>query len=260
MVDKTHRQPELAVADPVRHAWTREWAPVSRVRTPELVLNSIEAKIASGALRAGERLPSERELAELLGVSRPAVREALRVLEARGVVRSQAGQGPGSGTTIDGVPRDALTRLLRVHTALGSFPLKDIVEVRVALERSAVVLACRNAQPHELTRMRATLLAMDEGEVDAEGFNTLDIEFHVALADAGGNRLMSDLTRALCESVRVGSQVAISDMAETGKDTWPGVRNRLRSDHQAVLTAIEAGQADQAADLLNGHIRGLYAT
>jgi GntR family transcriptional regulator, transcriptional repressor for pyruvate dehydrogenase complex len=258
MADMTQRPPEVAVADPARRTWTEEWAPVSRVRTPELVLNRIEAKIASGALRAGERLPSERELAELLGVSRPVVREALRVLEARGAVRSQAGQGPGSGTTIDRVPRDALTRLLRVHTALGSFPLKDIVEVRVALERSIVVLACRNAQPHELTRMRATLLAMDEAEVDAGGFNQLDIDFHVALADAGGNRLMSDLTRAICESVRVRFQVAVSAMAETGKDTWPCVRNRLRAEHQAVITAVEAGQADQAAGLLDGHIRGLY--
>src|SRR5664280_1856442 len=90
MADLTRRGPDVAGSEPVRGSLTDEWAPVSRVRTYELVLERIEAQIVSGSLRAGERLPPERELAELLGVSRPAVREALRVLESQGAVRSQA--------------------------------------------------------------------------------------------------------------------------------------------------------------------------
>ena len=128
-------------------------------------------------------------------MSRPAVREALRVLEAQGAVRSQVGKGPDSGTTIDRVPSDALARLLRLHVALGSFPIEDLVDTRVALERASVVLACRNAQPQDLARMRERLMAMDEPEIDRETFDQLDTDFHVALADAGGNHLMSDVTR-----------------------------------------------------------------
>jgi len=232
---------------------------VPRVRTYELVLDSIETQIVSGALRAGERLPPERELAALLGVSRPAVREALRILEAQGVVRSQVGKGPDSGTTIDRVPRDALARLLRLHVALGSFALEDVVDTRVALERSSVVLACRHAGPQDLARIRVTLLAMDEPTIDLERFNQLDTEFHVALADAGGNRLMSDVTGAIRESVRMPILASMSAMPKTGEDGWPSVRDGLRADHHAIFNAVEAGLAEQAADLAEAHIRG-FAT
>jgi len=258
MAEQTKRPPEVAVSETVRDRRTDEWAPVPRVRTYELVLQRIEAQIVSGALRAGERLPPERELAELLGVSRPAVREALRVLEAQGALRSQVGQGPGSGTTIDRVPSDALARLLRLHVALGSFPFADVIETRVTLERSIVVLACRNARPENVARMRATLLAMDEPGITQETFNQLDIEFHVELAEAGGNRLMCDMTRAIRESVRVPFLAAVNAMPETGRYSWPNMLDSLRAEHHAVFSAFEAGEGDKAADLLESHIRGFY--
>lgn len=235
---------------------TDEWAPVARVRTYELVLDRIETQIVNGALRAGQRLPPERELAAMLGVSRPAVREALRILEAQGVVRSRVGKGPDSGTTIDRVPSDALARLLRLHVALGSFPLDDVIETRVALERSSVVLACRNPKPEKLERMRAALLAMDGPEVDRESFNQWDTDFHVALADAGGNRLMSDVTRAIRESVRMPILATMTAMPDIGTHSWPRILDGLRADHQAIFAAIEAGQEEQAADRVESHIRG----
>jgi DNA-binding FadR family transcriptional regulator len=256
MAEQTRRLQDAAAFEPEGGRPTEDWAPVSRVRTYELVLQSIETQIVRGALRAGERLPPERELAELLGVSRPAVREALRVLEAQGAVRSQVGNGPNSGTTIDRVPRDALARLLRLHVALGSFPLQDIVDTRVALERSSVLLACRNAQPQDLERMRAALLAMDDPEIDREAFNRLDTDFHVALADAGGNRLMSDVTGAIRESVRMPILATMNAMPETGKRGWPRVFDGLRADHRAIFAAVGAGQGGQAANLVEAHIRG----
>jgi GntR family transcriptional repressor for pyruvate dehydrogenase complex len=259
MADPSTRQPDLGAPGPVRTSRTDEWAPVARVRTYELVLDRIETQIVSGALRAGERLPPERELAALLGVSRPAVREALRILEAHGAVRSQVGKGPDSGTTIDRVPRDALARLLRLHVALGSFPLDDVVETRVALERSSVVLACRNARQEDLALMRKALMDMDDPEIERETFNQRDTDFHVALADAGGNRLMSDVTGAIRESVRMPILASMSAMPQAGDEGWPYVRDGLKADHHAIFTAVEAGQGEQAADLLEAHIRG-FAT
>jgi GntR family transcriptional repressor for pyruvate dehydrogenase complex len=259
MAERTRSSPDVPASAPKRRRKTDDWQPVSRVRTYELVLDRIESQIVSGDLRAGERLPPERELASLLGVSRPAVREALRILEAQGAVRSQVGTGPDSGTTIDRVPRDALARLLRLHVALGSFPLEDVVETRVALERFSVVLACRNARPQNLARMRADLLAMDDPDVDRETFNQLDTDFHVALADAGGNRLMSDVTRAIRESVRAPILASMSGMPEVGEHGWQRVRDGLRADHHAIFSAVEAGEADKAADRLEAHIRG-FAT
>ncbi len=161
-----------------------------------------------------------------------------------------------SGTTIDRVPSDALARLLRLHVALGSFPIDDVVETRVALERSSVVLACRNPRPQSLALMRKALLALDEPEVDRETFNQWDTDFHVALADAGGNRLMSDVTRAIRESVRMPILATVTAMPDAGEHGWHCIRDGLRADHHAILTAVEAGQAEQAADRLETHIRG----
>jgi GntR family transcriptional regulator, transcriptional repressor for pyruvate dehydrogenase complex len=249
---------DVTTSESVRDRWADDWAPLPRVRTYEQVLQRIESQIFSGALRAGERLPPERELAELLGVSRPAVREALRVLEAQGAVRSQAGNGPGSGTTIERLPSDALARILRLHVALGSFPPQDVIDTRVTLERSSVALACRNASKRDIELMRAPLLAMDRPDSDREAFNQFDIDFHVALADAGGNRLMSDVTRAIRESVRTPFMAAVTAMPETGKRGWLGIRDGLRGQHHAIFDAVESGQAEKAADLVESHIRDFY--
>lgn len=240
-------------------AAAEEWARVTRPRTYELVLARIERQIESGTLRAGQRLPPERELAALLGVSRPAVREALRILEAQGVIRSQVGKGPDSGTTIDRVPGDALARLLRLHVALGSFPFEQVVETRVALERASVTLACQQARTEDLDRMRSALLAMDASDVDRETFNARDTDFHLALADAGGNRLMADMTGAIRESVRLPILAALSSMSPARDSGWPEVRDQLRAEHVAIYAAVEVGDADAAAGRVEEHIRGFYA-
>lgn len=258
MAVETNRRPDVATFEPARDRPADEWAPLPRVRTYELVLQRIEAQIVSGALSAGERLPPERELAELLGVSRPAVREALRVLEAQGALKSQVGQGPGSGTIIDRLPSDALIRLLRLHVALGSFPLADVIETRVTLERSIALLACRNARPQDISRTRAILESMDEPDITQETFNQLDIDFHMEIAEAGGNRLMCDMTRAIRESVRVPFLAAVNAMPTTGKYSWSSRLVSLRAEHHAVFRAFEAGDGEKASDLLEAHIRGFY--
>lgn len=245
--------PPPSVAESSRSS--EAWKPLTRVRTYELVLERIETQIVCGSLRAGERLPPERELATMFGVSRPAVREALRILESQGVVRSQVGTGPDAGTTIQQLPSDALARLLRVHVALGSFPLEDVVETRVALERASVALACRRARPQHLARMRADLLAMDEPEVDRRTFNELDTSFHVALAEAGGNRLMADVTRAIRESMRLPILASLSALPDAGDVGWPSIRDGLRADHHAILAAVETGAAETAAGRVEAHIR-----
>ncbi len=100
----------------------------------ELVLQQVEADLAAGRLRLGGRLPGERALAEQLGISRPSVREAVRVLEALGVVRTATGSGPEAGAVIVAEPSAPLTALLRLHLATSHLPMEDIVQTRVLLE------------------------------------------------------------------------------------------------------------------------------
>lgn len=95
----------------------------------------------TGTLVVGDPLPSERELAAKLQVSRAGVREAIRVLESHGVLRSNVGSGRTAGTFIASMPSAALTRLLRLHVALSNFQLGDVVETRILLERASASLA-----------------------------------------------------------------------------------------------------------------------
>lgn len=227
-----------------------EWRPISRVRTYELVLDRIEEQILEGQLRVGDRLPPERDLAAMLGVSRAAVREAMRTLEAQGVVHSAVGTGPDSGTMVAAASSQALTRLLRLHVGLTSFPIADVVEARVMLERWSVQLAARNAGPEQLARIQELLTAMADRGVGRDEFNDLDTEFHVAIAEAGGNRLVCDITSAIRESLRHTLLVAFKSMPD-----WDRVADGLRAEHRHIWELISARQGSQAADAVEQHIR-----
>src|SRR6478735_8000896 len=156
-----------------------EWRPVRQSRTHELVLERIEEQVVAGELKAGDRLPPERELAPVLGVSRSALREALRVLETIGVLVAHAGRGADAGARIVRNPDDALGRLLRLHFALGSYSLHDVMEARVALERSSFAAAARHARAEDLDAAGELVARMGEPDVGVAEFNDLDTRFHV---------------------------------------------------------------------------------
>ncbi len=229
------------------------WRTISRAPTYELVLDRIEEQILTGQLRVGDRLPAERDLAAKLGVSRSAVREAIRALQAQGVLRSLVGNGPDSGTTIADSSGVALTRLLRLHVALSSFPVQQMVETRVMLERWSVRLAAADATQADLRRMRELLASMDDPEVDRAAFNDLDTAFHVAVAEAGGNRLVADLTSAVRESLRYSLLAAFEQSAD-----WAETADGLRQEHHALFACIVDHDGAGAANMVEQHIRGFF--
>ncbi|TDD52442.1 FadR/GntR family transcriptional regulator [Saccharopolyspora elongata] len=230
------------------------WRPVARTRTYELVIDRIEEQIVSGQLHVGDRLPPERELAQMLGVSRAAVREAFRALEAQGVLRMAVGTGPDSGTTVAALPSQALTRLLRLHVALANFPVADVVQARIMLERESARNAAQRATVPELKELRELLDEMDDPDCDRERFNDLDTEFHVGIAEAGGNRLVADMTIAIRESMRRPLLAAFDELG----DKWYPIADRLRHDHRLIHQALESGDAAAAEDHVERHIRGFY--
>ncbi|MFJ4964594.1 putative L-lactate dehydrogenase operon regulatory protein [Streptomyces sp. ADI96-02] len=232
-----------------------EWEPVRQSRTHELVLRSIEQRVVSGELRAGDRLPPERELAPVLGVSRSALREALRVLETIGVLVAQPGRGPDAGARIVRNPDDALGRLLRLHFALGSYSLHDVLEARVVLERSSFEAAAEHASPDELDEAEQLVRRMAEPGIAVAEFNDLDTRFHVLIARASGNALTSTLTSAVRESVRPLILRALEDALD-----WPDTAGELNVEHQTLLTLVRRGRGGEAADLVERHIRGLHGT
>jgi GntR family transcriptional repressor for pyruvate dehydrogenase complex len=228
------------------------WRPVARSRAYELVVDQVEEQILAGTLKVGDRLPGERELATRLAVSRAAVREAIRTLEAQGVVRSAVGSGPEAGTVVSAVPSEALNRLLRLHVALANFPMADVIDARVVLERSSARLAARDAGEEDLDELLRLLKQMDVDGIERQQFNDLDTAFHIAIAEAGGNRLMADLTVAIRDSTRRPILRGLEDLG----DEWPQVCATLRDEHHLLFDAIAGGDGDAAAGRVEAHIRG----
>ncbi|OFI37233.1 GntR family transcriptional regulator [Arthrobacter sp. SW1] len=224
------------------------------MRTHELVLGWIEKQFSDGALMLGGRLPAERALAEQLEVSRTSVREAIRILEAMGVVRAGVGSGKDAGTVVIADPAAALGSALRLHAATRHFPVADIVETRVLLESWAVSRA--QVDSPALAEAADLLDRMDGGIDSTEGpedFLALDVRFHLALAEAAGNTVVS----AMMASLRDAIEGYAAELTRKLPD-WNATSARLRAEHRAILDAVNAGDGAAAATLVAAHIEGFY--
>lgn len=213
----------------------------------ETVLDYLTGEILDGRVGPGDRLPTERELAQQLGASRSAVREAIKVLQTQGVVTSHT--GPGGGTKVTAHQGPALGRMLKLHVALDAISFDEVTETRVVLERAAAVAAAENCDEKTVAELEAMLHEMRETQ-DAAAFNRLDTAFHVAIAGIGANRLVRDVTVAIREAVAR----PILD-AERVLPGWEALRQQLNAEHSAILEALRAGDGDLAADRCEAHIR-----
>jgi GntR family transcriptional repressor for pyruvate dehydrogenase complex len=258
MIDVTHASapPARATDDSARpkaRRSTQSWRPIPRSRTYSYVIDQVDEQIVSGALGVGDRLPPERDLASMLGVGRGAVREAMRVLEAYGVVRTET--GTERGTTLTAMPSEALTQILRLHIGLANFPMADVIEARVMLERWSARLAARHGTTADLEAIATELRQMEGLAGDREAFNEHDTAFHVAIARASNNRLVADMTTAIRDSMRS----LVLDSFHSYEE-WGGLSGELCAQHRRVYDAIAAGDADAAADAVEHHIRSAYQT
>lgn len=220
------------------------------MRTHELVLQWIEKQLSDGDLALGGRLPGERAMAEQLQVSRTSVREAVRILEAMGVVRAGVGSGKDAGTVVIAEPGSALGSTLRLHVATRHLPVADIVETRVLLESWAAARAKVGAPALDEA---AALLEQMDNSPDIEAFLALDARFHVALAQAAGNTVVS----AMMASLRGAIENYAGELTGNLPD-WKATSERLRAEHRAILAAVNANDGGRAAELVAAHIEGFY--
>ncbi|WP_049822836.1 FadR/GntR family transcriptional regulator [Arthrobacter sp. H41] len=221
------------------------------MKAHQIVLQWVEREIAGGRLEIGQRLPAERAIAQQLEVSRTSVREAIRVLEAMGMVRSGVGSGPDAGTLITADPSAPFTSAMRLHLATSHLPAADIVQTRVLLESWAVEHA-KLSSP-SLDSALALLEAMDVPDISAERFLELDAEFHVALSQAAGNILISTMMGSLRDSIGHYTLDMISNLPD-----WSATAARLRSEHHGIYDAIRTASPSLASELVVAHIEGYY--
>ena len=232
------------MAEPSTPAPSRAW---------QIVLEKIENDLLEGRLGPGDRLPAERELAGNLGVGRSSVREALRVLEVMGLIRTGTGSGPASGAIIVAAPTGGMQALLRLQVAAQGFPLHDVVRTRLALEEAVVDTLARDPD-RSIRESRRVMAAMAATDLTPGEFLALDAQLHLSLAEASGNVVMS--------AIMAGLRTSIESYVRRGADNiddWDATAARLRDEHAEILAAVDDGDPARARRLVNEHISGYYA-
>ncbi|MEL6677181.1 MAG: FadR/GntR family transcriptional regulator [Pseudomonadota bacterium] len=228
---------------------TLEISPVSKVGLSGQIAEAIRDAIVSGQITVGERLPSETELAERFGVSRPTVREALKRLAAQRLIRTQ--RGATGGAFVNQITWDeAYDDLITTSTLLISMNEVDFVaaaEARFTLERACIPLACQRRTEAHLACMRQELGRQDDPELTDEQFCASDVAFHRALVDAAGNPILSFQLAGAVEAI----EPLMNMITYTRRD-----RARVVSLHQRISTAVDdraTGKAEAALDELSDY-------
>lgn len=226
-------------------------------RAYETVLTTIEADLRSGKLKIGDQLPGERSLAETHGISRASVRDAIRILDAMGMVRTSTGSGPNSGAVVISDPAVGLSATLRLHVASRQLSVADIVESRILLETWAAESADLASDPERsaavLRRTAELLEAMDVPGLDREEFHDFDSQFHVLLSSLAGNAVIE----AMMESLRLSISDYVSESVASDA-AWQKIAKVLRAQHHGIHQAVADGDGPLAARLLREHIEWFY--
>lgn len=219
------------------------WGPIkSPGSLTERIVARIGELIETEELALGERLPSEREMARLLGVSRPALREAVKTLEARGRLVVRHGQGVFVGSGERDMVRDRLAYL--------EVSLTELYAMREVLEEPAAAWAASSATPEEVEALAATLAVEEEARrepIDFARLGKLDAAFHLKIVEIAKNRFLGQTHGVLQEILASGMETTL---------TIPGRIGQSRRDHRAIFDAIRKGDPDAARAAARAHIQG----
>ena len=209
----------------------------------EQVVSHVRKLIERGRLRPGDRLPSERDLAMQVGVSRPTVRSGLRALAAMGVVQSR----PGSGTYIPSGPPTLGSEALSFLAALHGFTGDEMYEARRLLEVGAAGLAAERATPEQMATIAEAVAHLFASMDDPQGFLVHDINFHRLVAAASGNPIIAAVMGML-------SELYYEHRRETAARASVPNLHDAADMHRRVYQAVRARDADAAREAMNEHL------
>jgi len=175
------------------------YLPIQNERLYKRIVEQIEARILAGDLKVGEQLPPERELGEQFGVSRTAVREAVKILREKGLIEIRHGRGTFVTNATPGVMRQSLDMLMKFGTTDG---FANLVEVREILEPEIAALAASRMTEEHITSMRQAIEIMEKAFDEVEVYVEADLDFHLALAEATQNPLVPALMDSIIDLLR----------------------------------------------------------
>jgi GntR family transcriptional regulator, transcriptional repressor for pyruvate dehydrogenase complex len=212
-------------------------------RLYEQIVQQIEESIVQGTLKPGDQLPAERELAQRFGVSRTAVREAVKALREKGLVEAYSGRGTfiTDGTTQ--AVRQSLDLMVKIGQVEGS---THLAELRAILEPEIAGLAAARIDDSELATMREAVAIMDRSNQDPDAYIEADLDFHLALAEAANNPLILSLLDSIVGLLRE-QRLRIFRV--------PGGPERGQVHHKKILEAVERHDAAAARQAMREHLQ-----
>jgi GntR family transcriptional regulator, transcriptional repressor for pyruvate dehydrogenase complex len=226
---------------------TAVFAPIRPTRASSDVIAQIRRAILSGQYRPGDRLPTEREMAQQFGVSRVTVRDALRALEANGLVRVKVG---GQGGPYVSEPDIALlSASIGTHLQFRGTTFEELAEARQALETTAAQLAAQRATEEDLAALEAAIhgpIQPPDGDTAASS-----LDFHTALVIAAHNQALLAMFRA--------TRALIQQAFDTLHAQQPDMADAARKTHGELYTAIAARDAERAGSLMRSHLEEFAA-
>ncbi|GAA4333040.1 FadR/GntR family transcriptional regulator [Pigmentiphaga soli] len=237
---------DAAAAAAPAPARTPNFGPIQQKRMFEQVCDQIRREVAAGTLQPGDRLPAERDLAEQFGVSRAAVREALRSLEMAGFVHCQ--QGVSGGSFIRQSDSGVVTQAVRDMVLLGQIPTRSITEARILVTEVAIRVACERATEADFEAIERDIDRSEQltREGNFSRRTTYITEFYRVLARATHNEIIVMLVESLSEIVR--SYLAQVD---------PVPRVNVVDVRRRILKHMRARDAAQAVAEMTRHLRSL---
>jgi GntR family transcriptional repressor for pyruvate dehydrogenase complex len=216
-------------------------------RLYEQITEQIQKLVMEGSLRPGDKLPPERELAERFGVSRTAVREAVKALREKGLVEIQPGRGTFITNDTSEVMRDSLGLMVRVSLSNG---VVNLNEVRTLLEPGIAALAAERISEEGIQTLEQAIEAMDAATSDADAFAEADLEFHLTLARATQNPLIPILLDPIVDLLREHRKRIF--LVEGGPQ-------RGQYHHRRILAAVKKQDAVAARQAMCDHLQQVLA-
>jgi GntR family transcriptional regulator, transcriptional repressor for pyruvate dehydrogenase complex len=211
-------------------------------RLYEQIVQQIEDSIRKGTLKTGDQLPAERDLAQRFGVSRTAVREAVKALREKGLVEAYSGRGTFITNGTSQAIRQSLDLMIKIGQQDGSIHL---AELRAILEPEIAALAATRVEESHIAAMREAFGVMDRAQEDPVAYIEADLDFHLALAEAAANPLILSLIDSIVGLLR--EQRIRIFYVEGGPE-----RGQLH--HKRILDAIEQRDAAKARTAMQAHL------
>ncbi len=216
-------------------------APLGRKTVSELVVQRILDLVREGSLKAGDKLPPERDLSQSLDVSRPTLREALRALQILGVLEIRH----GGGVYVTSLDPAELLSPFDLFVTLDARNMAELFDARIQYEPLIARLAAERMDDAGVARLAELVAAQLAAPEDAEVFHDTDVEFHKSILDASGNLFLSRIGKLL--------QV-LGDQGRQAFQKRRGVRLQSIEDHEAILAAFQARDPDAAYRAMRAHM------